>query len=88
MAVFASTGLKDLGGDRYEINGKLTMKGMSRDLAIPVSMKKDPAGNAVAEGAFTLKQLDFKLGDGQWADPSVVADDVLVRVRMVLPRAA
>ena len=56
--------------------------------AIPVTMKKDPAGNAVAEGAFTLHRVDFKLGDGQWSDPSVVADEVLVRVRMVLPRAA
>jgi polyisoprenoid-binding protein YceI len=88
MAVFASTGLKDLGSDRYEINGKLTLKGQSRDIAIPVQMKKDASGNAVAEGTFTLKRLDFKLGDGQWADPSVVADDVQVRVRMVLPRAA
>jgi polyisoprenoid-binding protein YceI len=50
-------------------------------------MRKDAAGNAVAEGQFTIKRLDFNVGDGQWADPSVVADEVLVRVRMVLPRA-
>jgi len=53
-----------------------------------VQIRRDPAGNAVAEGQFTIKRLDFNVGDAQWADSSAVADDVLVRVRMVLPRAA
>ena len=88
LAKFESTGLKALGDNRYEIAGTLTLKGQSRDIAIPVLMKRDPAGNEVAEGAFTLQRLDFNLGDGQWADPDVVADDVQVKVKMVLPRAA
>ena len=79
--------MKNLGGERYEVAGKLTMKGTTRDVAIPVQIRKDAAGNAVAEGQFTIKRLDFNVGDGQWSDPSVVADDVLVRIRMVLPRA-
>ena len=79
--------MKDLGGDRYEVNGKLTLKGTAQNLAIPIEMKKDAAGNSVAAGEFTIKRLDFKIGDGQWGDPSIVADEVLVRVRMVLPRA-
>jgi polyisoprenoid-binding protein YceI len=86
-ATFASSSMKSLGGDRYEIVGKLTLKGTARDVTIPVQMRKDASGNAVAEGQFTLKRLEFSIGDGQWSDPSVVADDVLVRVRMVLPRA-
>ncbi|MEO8752177.1 MAG: YceI family protein [Casimicrobiaceae bacterium] len=87
LATFASSSMKSLGGDRYEIAGKLTLKGTARAVAIPVQMRKDASGNAVAEGQFTLKRLEFNIGDGQWSDPSVVADDVLVRVRMVLPRA-
>ena len=87
LATFQSSAMKGLGDERYEISGKLTMKGTTRDIAIPVQMRKDAAGNAVAEGQFTIKRLDFNVGDGQWSDPSVVADDVLVRVRMVLPRA-
>jgi polyisoprenoid-binding protein YceI len=42
----------------------------------------------VSEGQFTIRRLDFNVGDGRWSDPTVVADDVLVRVRMVLPRSA
>ncbi len=87
VATFQSTLMKGLGGDKYEIAGKLTLKGIVRDETIPIEVKRDPAGNSVATGEFTIKRLDFKIGDGQWADPSVVADDVLVRVRMVLPRA-
>ena len=87
MATFRSSAMKDLGGDRYEITGTLAMKGASRDVSIPVQMRRDATGNAVAEGQFTLKRLLFNIGDGPWADPSVVADDVLVRVRIVLPRA-
>ena len=87
LATFQSLSMKGLGEERYEISGKLTMKGTTRDIVIPVQMRKDASGNAVAEGQFTIKRLDFNVGDGEWSDPSVVADDVLVRVRMVLPRA-
>jgi polyisoprenoid-binding protein YceI len=87
VATFQSTAMTDLGGDRYEVSGKLTLKGTVQDEKIPIEVKKDAAGNSVATGEFTIKRLAFNIGDGQWADPSVVADDVIVRVRMVLPRA-
>jgi polyisoprenoid-binding protein YceI len=87
VATFHSTAMKDLGGDRYEVDGKLTLKGTAKDVAIPVMFSKDASGNSVAAGEFTIKRGDFRIGDGQWADPSVVADEVIVRVRMVLPRA-
>ena len=87
VATFQSTAMKDLGGDRYEITGKLTLKGTVQDEKFPIEVKKDAAGNSVATGEFTIKRLAFNIGDGQWSDPSVVADDVIVRVRMVLPRA-
>jgi len=86
VATFQSTAMKDLGGDRYEIAGMLTLKGTARNETIPIEVKKDSAGNSVATGEFTIKRLEFKVGDGQWADPTVVADEVVVRVRMVLPR--
>src|ERR1039457_100722 len=75
---------KDLGGDKYEGAGKLTVKGITHDAVVPITLKKDATGNSVAEGSFTLKRLDYKIGEGEWADPSMVANDVLVRIRMVL----
>ena len=83
-ATFRSSSIKSLGGDRYEIAGKLAMKGATRDVAIPVELRKDAAGNTVAEGRFTVKRLGYKVGEGAWSDTSAVADDVLVRVRITL----
>jgi polyisoprenoid-binding protein YceI len=85
VAHFASSAIRDLGGDKYEVLGQLTIKGITHDAVVPITLKKDASGNSVAEGNFTLKRLDYKIGEGQWADPETVANDVIVRVRMVLP---
>ena len=87
VAHFASTSIRSLGGDRYEIAGKLSLKGVTRDCVVPVTVKADAAGNRVAEGAFSLKRLEYRIGEGEWADTATVADDIRVRVRMVLAPA-
>ena len=85
IARFASSSIKDLGGGKYEVAGKLTLKGVSRDAVVPIVLTKDASGNSVAGGTFTVKRLDYRIGDADWADPDTVADEVIVRVRMVLP---
>jgi polyisoprenoid-binding protein YceI len=85
VAHFASSAIRNLGGDKYEVVGQLTIKGITHDAVVPITLKKDATGNSVAEGNFTLKRLDYRIGEGQWADPETVANDVNVRVRMVLP---
>ena len=87
VARFASTSIKSTGPDKYEVAGTLSLKGASLPLTMPFTTRKDAAGNTVAEGAFTLKRLDFKIGEGAWADTGTVANEVVVRVRMVLPPA-
>jgi len=87
VAKFASTSIKDAGGGKYEAAGTLTMKGISKPAVVPFSVSKDAAGNAVADGTFTIKRLDYKIGEGEWADTSTVANEVLVKFHMVLPPA-
>lgn len=84
VAHFASTAIRDLGGGRYEVAGKLSLKGITRDYVVPITVRDDPSGNRVAEGNFPVKRLQHKVGEGEWADTGTVADDVVVRVRMVL----
>ncbi len=86
VARFASSGVKNLGVDRYEIAGQLSMKGTTRDVVIPMVLKRDASGNSVAQGQFTLNRLDFGIGDGMWAATDNVANEVAVRFRMVLPQ--
>ena len=81
-ATFVASQIKALGNQRYEMRGTLTLKGRSRELAVPVTYK--PAGNtAIFDGAFILKRLDFAIGEGMWADVSTVANDVPVKFRIV-----
>ena len=84
VAHFASTSIRNLGGDRYEIAGKLSVKGITRECVVPVTVKADAAGNRIAEGTFSLKRLDYRIGEGEWADTSVVDNDIRVHVRIVL----
>jgi polyisoprenoid-binding protein YceI len=87
VAHFVSTSMKSLGGDKYEIAGPLTMKGVTKPLVVPIALKKDASGNQVAEGTFVVKRLDYGIGLGLWSDTQTVANDVIVKIRMVLPTA-
>lgn len=82
-ATFQSSAIKALGAGKYEVAGKLAIKGHSRDLVVPVQLKQ-AAGLSTATGSFLLKRLDFKIGEGDWADTSIVANDVQVRFKLVL----
>ena len=82
-ASFQSTAVKALGGGKFEVRGALNIKGASHDVVVPVAVTQ--AGTAsTAVGSFTLKRLDFKIGDGEWADTSMVANDVTVKFKLAL----
>jgi polyisoprenoid-binding protein YceI len=85
VARFASTSIKERGADRYDVVGQLSLKGITRDCVVPITVRNDAAGNRVAEGSFTVKRLDYKIGEGLWADTDTVANEVIVAVRIVLP---
>jgi len=82
-ASFVSSGIKATGPGKFEVAGKLSIKGQSRDLTVPVALAA-AGGNTVATGSFALKRLDFKVGEGDWADTSVVANDVQVKFKLTL----
>jgi len=82
-ATFVSSAIKPVGNGRYDVTGKLTIKGVSRDLTVPVQLAASGA-QTVATGGFTLQRLAFKVGEGDWADTSVVANDVQVKFKLNL----
>ncbi|MBW8830961.1 MAG: YceI family protein [Burkholderiales bacterium] len=83
QATFESTSVKALGGGKFDVAGKLNIKGSSRDVIVPVALAQ--AGtNTTASGAFTIKRLDFRIGDGDWKDTSMVANDVQVKFKLSL----
>lgn len=85
-ARFVASSLRHLGGDRYEVRGQMTIKGRTRDIIVPVTYR--PQGrDALLEGSFVLRRLDYGIGTGPWGDTSVVADEVQVRFRLVAAEA-
>lgn len=80
-ATFTSTRVRALGNNRFALQGTLTIKGRSRELTVPVQFNPAKAG-ATFDGAFTLKRLDFGIGEGMWADVDTVANDVKIKFRI------
>lgn len=84
VAHFVSTAIRDLGANRYEVAGKLTLKGVTHDCVVPITVATDADGNRIAQGAFSIARLDYRIGEGEWVDTGVVDNDIVVRVRMML----
>jgi len=87
QATFQSTAIKSAGPGKLEVSGKLSIKGTVRDVVVPVTLTQT-AGVTTAAGAFILKRLEFKIGDGEWADTSMVADEVKVRFKLAVTGVA
>lgn len=83
QATFQSSAVKALGGGKFEVNGKLVIKSATRDVVVPVTLVQ-AAGNTTASGTFAIKRLDYKIGDGDWKDTSMVADPVQIKFKLVL----
>ena len=86
-ATFQSGTIKAAGPGRFEVAGKLSIKGSVRDITVPVQMTQSGAGAAAtstASGTFSIKRLEFKVGEAEWADTSLLANDVQVRFKLVL----
>lgn len=84
-ATFVAEGAKAAGGGRFEASGKFTLKGVTRDVVATFTAKADPGGTLL-EGTVPLKRTDFRIGEGAWADTSVVANDVAVRFKVYLKK--
>jgi polyisoprenoid-binding protein YceI len=87
QATFQSSSIKTAGAGKFEVAGKLGIKGAVRDVVVPVQLQQAGSGTGMtstASGSFTIKRLDFKVGEAEWADTSMLGNDVVVRFKLVL----
>ena len=87
QATFQSTAVKAVGGGKFEVTGKLAIKGASKDIVVPVTLAQS-GPTTTATGAFTIKRLDYNIGEGDWKDTSMVANDVQVKFKLALTGVA
>jgi polyisoprenoid-binding protein YceI len=84
-ATFASSSMKSLGGGRFEVAGQLAIKGVTRDIVAPVTVREE-GGQRIFEAVFPIRRLDYRIGEGEWSDQATLANEVQVRVRLVTAR--
>jgi polyisoprenoid-binding protein YceI len=87
VARFVATSVKPLGGNRFEVAGKMSIKGKTLDLATPVSVTQQ-GNSATFDGNLVLKRADYGIGEGIWADFGTVANEVQIKFRLVATAAA
>jgi polyisoprenoid-binding protein YceI len=80
-ASFVSTAIKPAGAGKLSVSGKLAIKGKSTDVSFPLTVRTE-AGKQVFEGALPIKRLTYNIGEGEWKDTSMVADDVIIKFRV------
>jgi polyisoprenoid-binding protein YceI len=80
-ASFVSTSIQPAGAGKLTVSGKLAIKGKSGDVSFPLTVKTE-AGKQVFEGALPIKRLAYNIGEGEWKDTSMVADEVIIKFRV------
>jgi len=83
QATFQSSSVKSLGAGKFQVHGKLTIKGNAQDVDVPVTLTQ-ANGTTTAAGQFPIKRLAFKIGEGEWTDTSMVADEVQVKFKLAI----
>ena len=81
-ATFVSSAIKSAGPGKLTVTGKLTIKGKAADVSFPLTVKAD-GGKQVFEGALPIKRLAYNIGEGEWKDTGMVADDVTIKFHVV-----
>jgi polyisoprenoid-binding protein YceI len=92
QATFVSTAIHTVPGGSttvrgYEADGMLTIKGMSKPVALPFTLSQE-GDHWRAQGKITLDRTDYKIGQGQWESDGTVKFPVDVMVDIVAKPAS
>lgn len=86
-ARFATSGFRQTSADGYEADAELTLRDRTRALVFPFRFERDQ-DQARLTATVVLQRLDYDVGNGEWADTGLIANDVEVRVDLPLLRVA
>jgi polyisoprenoid-binding protein YceI len=75
------------GANGVEAVGKLTIRNVTKDLRVPLTIKAAGAGLELS-GTVTIKRLDYGVGQGEWKSTESVGDAVKLTYKVMLNKAA
>jgi len=82
-AVYNAGEIRALGGNRYQAEGTLTLKGVSQSLAVPFTWIRNGARGRL-QGEVPLERGAFRIGEGEWAAGDPIGLEVQVRFDLEL----
>ncbi|MFL9912211.1 YceI family protein [Paraburkholderia sp. RL17-337-BIB-A] len=83
-AAFVSSAIEPAGGNKYNVTGKLTIKGKTQTLTVPVTVTVTQSGaTQTFDGVLPIRRSVFDVGTGEWKDTSIVSDDVQIKFHIV-----
>jgi polyisoprenoid-binding protein YceI len=85
QAHYSATKFRSLGGNRYAADGTLSLHGISKPVAFTFTWT--PGAQPVLAGKATVKRLDFGVGGGDWADTSLIPNEIAISTKVVLAPA-
>lgn len=80
-ATFVSSKIKPGAAGKLDVTGKLTIKGRVTEVSFPLTVRKE-GSYQFFEGSLPIRRLAFNIGEGDWRDTSLVADEVVIRFRV------
>jgi polyisoprenoid-binding protein YceI len=81
QARYSATKFRSLGGNKYAADGILSLRGVSKPVTLAFTWT--PGAKPVLAGNATVKRLDFGVGSGDWADVSVIPNEIKVSTKVV-----
>jgi polyisoprenoid-binding protein YceI len=85
QARYTATKFRSLGDGRYAADGVLELRGVRKPVTL--SFTWTPGKAPVLAGKATVRRLDFGVGGGDWADTSMIPDEVAISTRVVFAPA-
>ncbi len=85
QAQYTATRFRKLGGDRYAADGVLSLHGISKPVTLQFTWTRGQ--RPVLSGKAAVRRLDFDIGGGDWADTSLIPDDIAISTRVLLQPA-
>lgn len=82
QARYTATKFRALGGNKYAADGTLSLRGISKSVTLTFTWTA--GAKPVLAGTAVVKRLDFGVGGGDWADVSVIPNDIRVTAKVLL----
>jgi polyisoprenoid-binding protein YceI len=84
-ATFVLSWMVPAGDGIYSVTGRLTLRGKTQDVVVPVSMTEQ-GDTRVFDGSLPVRRRRFGIGQGKWVDTAVLADEVVIKFHLVVAK--